>query len=43
MNESVSHVILCIHKVVCVYPLKVYGGRDIAALILTVSSTEGEY
>ena len=43
MNETVAHVILCIHKVVRVYPMKVYGSRDIAPLILTVSSTEGEY
>ena len=43
MNEGVAHVILCVHKVVRVYRMKVYGGRGIAPLILNLNSREGEY
>jgi len=43
MSKGVAHVTLCIHKVVRVYPMKVYGGRSIAPLILNFSSRECEY
>ena len=43
MSESVTYVTLCIHQVVRVYPMKVYGGRGIDPLILNLNSKEGEY
>jgi hypothetical protein len=43
MSEGVAHVILYIHKVVRVYPMKVYGSRGIAPVILNLNPREGEY
>jgi len=43
MSENVAHVTLFIHKVVPVYPIKVYGVRGISPLIPNLSSRESEY